>query len=301
MRGGAQQVLGQLFIGRGLAREQAVSARVRAHVGERLHGQLGLAGALAADRVLQDVCRRLEAGDLQAGELLAGEAEVDQAAVGGELLAAERELCVERMPFGRERVATLRAQGPAVASGLAPAREHGLDRRHAHLAGADLGLRALGAGACADEQAIGLVEASAPVGKRGLLGGEALFQACERGVFGGRRDRLGSRQRGELAARLGDLRGGAGERLLERVEPATVVLGAGEAGLGLFQRLLRGALLRFGQLALGQRLQACAQLVGLRPRRRLGGGVHGEEGEQQQQEQAQQGHGATTGGGAARW
>ena len=301
MRGGAQQVLGQLFVGRGLTREQGVAARVRAHVGERLHGLLGLAGALAADRVLEDVRCVLQAGDLQACELLAGQTEVDQAAVACELLAAQRELSVERMPLGGERVATLRAQGPTVAPGFASARECGLDLRHAHLAGADLGLCALGAGARADDQSVGLVEAAAPVGERGLLFGEAFLQACERGVGRRLRDWRGGGQRGELAACLGDLRRGVGEGLLERIEPAAIVLGAGEAGLGLFQRLLRGALLGLGQLAFGQRLQACTQLVGLRPRWRLGSGVHGEEGEQQQEEQAQQGHGTTTGGGAARW
>ncbi|GAB1461818.1 hypothetical protein MASR2M50_35930 [Thauera sp.] len=299
--GGAQQVFGQLLVGRRLASEQTVAAGVGVHVGERLHGLLGLAGALPADRILQRACRFLEARDLQAGEFLAGETEVDQAAVARQLLAAQRELGVERMPFGGERVATLRTQGPAVAPGFASAREHGLDRRHARLAGADLGLRTLGAGARADEQAIGLVEAAAPVGERGLLGGEAFFEASERGVGRGRHGRRVRGQRGELAARLGDLRRSARERLLERIEPATVVLGAGEAGLGLFQRLLRGALLGLGQLALRQRLQARAQFVRLRPRRRLGGGVHGEQGEQQQEEQAQQGHGTTTGGGAARW
>ena len=160
---------------------------------------------------------------------------------------------------------------------------------------------ALGAGARGDEQAVGLVEAAAPVGERSLLFGEALLEAGERGVGGRLRDRRGRGQRGELAARLGDLCRCVGEGLLERAEAAAIVVGAGEAGLGLFQRLLRGALLGLGQLAVRQRLHARAQLVGLRSRRRLGCGVQGEEGEQQQEEQAQQGHGTTTGRGAARW
>jgi len=263
-------------------------ARVGTYVGERLHGLLGLAGALAADRVLQRACRLLEAGELQARELLAGEAEVDQAAVAGELLAAQRELGVERMPFGGERVAALRAERAAVAPGFASAREHGLDRRHAHLAGADLGLCALGAGARGDEQAVGLVEAAAPVGERGLLFGEALLEAGERGVGGGRRDRRGRRQRGELATRLGDLCRCVGECLLERIEPAAMVVGAGEAGLGLFQRLLRGALLGLGQLAVRERLRARAQLVRLRPWRRLGGGPGGQQRKQEQEEDSDQ-------------
>ena len=50
-----------------------------------------------------------------------------------------------------------------------------------------------------------------------------------------------------------------------------MVVGAGEAGLGLFQRLLRGALFGLGQLAV-RGACARAQLVRLRPWRRFGGG-----------------------------
>jgi len=116
------------------------------------------------DRVLQGPGRGLEVVELLAGELLAGEAEVGQRAVAGKLLATQRDLGVERMPFGGEGVTALGAQRAGVAPGLAARGERGLDRGHALLAIADLGLCALRSGARADQQAVGLVEALAPVG-----------------------------------------------------------------------------------------------------------------------------------------
>jgi len=95
-------------------------------------------------------------------------------------------------------------------------------------------------------------------------------------------------QGGELAARLGDARRRRGESVLEGGESLAVVVGARQAGLGLFERLLGGALVCFGQLALGERFEAGTDVFGCGARRCLRGGAGRQQREQEQEKELDQ-------------
>ena len=297
--GGAQQVFGELLVGGGLARQQAAGGACGAGVsGQGLDGLRGLGAAALVDGGLQGLHLGFEAGDFERGEILARLAEVEQRAVGGQFRAAQGHLGVERVPFRGQRIAAFGAQRAAVASGLAAAAERDLDRRHARLAGADLALRALGAGAGVDEQGVGLVQAAAPVGEGGVAFREAAFELRVRGGGVDHRHRVGLRlQCGEqLACGAGVLRGG-GDAGLQGLALCAQVCGGRQAGEGLLERLLGGALVGFGQLALGQRSEPAAQFVGDGCGGRLRGGVQRQQGQQQQDDEAEQMHGTEGSGG----
>ena len=104
-------------------------------------------------------------------------------------------------------------------------------------------------------------------------------------------------QAGELGPRALDVPRGTFQSLLQGLQPGAVLLGLYERSERLLQCLLCGALFGFGQLALGQPVQACAQVPCCRCRRLLGKRMLGQKREQQQGEEAEQVHGRGLGGG----
>ncbi len=297
--GGAQQVFGELLVGGGLARQQAAGGACGAGVsGQGLDGLRGLGAAALVDRGLQGLHLGFEASDLERGEVLARLAEVEQRAVGGQFRTAQGHLGVERVPFRGERIAALRGQRAAVAPGFAACAECDLDRRHARLAGADLALRALGPGAGVDEQGVGLVQAAAPVGEGGVAFREEAFELRVRGGGVDHRHRVGlCLECGELRARCAGFLWGGGDAGLQRLALRAQDFGRRQAGDGLLERLLGGALVCFGQLALGQCSEPAAQVIGGGCGGRLRGGVQRQQGQQQQEEEAEQVHGTEGFGG----
>ncbi|MNN00055.1 hypothetical protein D3C81_1126380 [compost metagenome] len=165
------------------------------------------------------------------------------------------------------------------------------------LAAADLGLGPLRTGLRIDDQAVGFRQCLLQLALLGAAFTEHLLQLrhAEVGVALGDGERLALLEFAQLALAVGGFLRRVGQLLLERGQLAFVVFLAGQQAQGLFEHLLQGLLLGFGQFALGDLVEAVLNAGGGRS---LGRGGREREGQAQPEQGCAkvhtQGHRQTT-------
>ena len=259
--GGAQQIVGELEVEGALLGQQLVRTCAFSFQGLLGNGLLRFRAASVIDQALQCLTLLFGAVDAFLKQGALGAAQVLQQAVACQFLAPQLRLRCEQCQFCIELVTALRAQGLAViAAGL----ERIIDDLAARLILTDLGLRALGARLCSDDQTVGFDDRLVPLGELVGTVSEQLLQLRQAGArvtFGDRYFRAGL-ESAQLALGFVD----QARRLVQLLAQVTQALIGGLAVLqhaqGLLKRLLQCQLLGFRQLAVCQTVEALLHAFG---------------------------------------
>ncbi|MNF49160.1 hypothetical protein D3C84_304250 [compost metagenome] len=216
---------------------------------------LGLGQAFLVDQRLQILDLLLQARGALDQQVFLAVAQVLQQAVAGQFLAAQRGHGIEGGQLGIELVALLGRQDFA---GILAGLEHGIDLLDARLVVANFGLGALGAGLRGNALGGRISQGFLQLVLLGTALSQQLFELrhLQVGIALLGWNDLGHLQLGQFMLVFGGLPRGFIELLFDGGQALFAVVPAGKKGQGLFQYLLQGLLVGFGQFAFGDFVQA---------------------------------------------